>query len=72
MESCNKPVDVEVIATATLQKEKRDKKIKDSASTVDTEGKWRICIKHRNGTNGCKFTWSRQAVSKQWHSEGGE
>lgn len=33
-------MDVEVLTIATLQKEKREKKIKDSASTMDTEGKF--------------------------------
>lgn len=37
--------------------------MKDSASTMDTAGKWSICTKHRNGANRYKFTWSRQRVN---------
>lgn len=68
--SYNKPVDVEVLAITTFQKEKREKKIKDSASTTDTKAKWSICTKHRNGANRYKFTQSRQQVNS--HTQRGK
>lgn len=56
----NKPVN---ISNNQLAEREKGKKIKDSASTMDTEGKWNICTKHGNGENRYKFTWSRQRVN---------
>lgn len=55
MRGHNKPADGKVLAIATRRKRRGEKKIKDSASTTDTEGEQSIWTKHGNGTSGYKF-----------------
>lgn len=58
------------ISNIHLAEREKGKKIKDSASAMDIEGKWSICTKHGNGANRYKFTWSRQQVNS--HTQRGK